>query len=1619
MYINNIDSILDNTLDDFYGNIVEKKKFSHILKLVNFIEKREELMSIIYGYVSSLDLSDIKKNINDNQHVKLLTDMIQKYIFYYAFVLIGFFYNDNMDVYKNNVVEISKVHDKQKYNITGFFTSESNSNTFMLTIIARDINDIVVNEKKRKDAIKTKYESIKNEVTRKLLMELGDEVTETLFTMLSKMKTESERAHAIIKIVLIKKLYFGIDKSEIVKIMENENMLSGETIYIDIVIPLEKSVDIVDVESVLTKEEIEMGVGKSIYDIITKGEIMYQQQSSQTPDSKIIELINDGLIVPISEDFMLYHKDSEKYDNVKHEKSKHESSRIKYILDKITTVENYYSDVKNEGTVKQLIYTPLANRFAVTMNENEDLKIISKQMKYGNRVSSDTNFFDELVHYRKYPYINFKDFKKDGFPMIFEKTKTVVRSVSLEKKGEFHQQEHNQIQLRIGSNGQIVNIVGFMFNNRKMPLECMRVKHIKRITTDYDEFIGSINQGILTGKSDTIGWMFDLNSESFKATTYEQFDKMEKSERCKLICAKMRDDIIDMIYKKIINVLNSYGEISFYNAFKIVNIVMKNTLHIHESDPKFIEIKKLIYYKLHEKYVPQYDKKDDMIFGLYGETLKLPSVPVQKPEEKLRLHIEKIDSVTTNDNVETISGIICQHFVTWSNILSQRKLNDVKYVDMLYEFMQTFVIENEDTDYLCKSCGSLLDIKKYVSEGSYDSSTNRFVPYSIPMNVSLEDLPEYKRYNIVIRNVDSLINRIAENINIPYLVGSSLTYKINRTTMVKDTIDLVLLNNAFLRKNFKERNEKATKIYGINRDLSNLFAFELDNGIFLHTPGKEKDYYKYIKHNNIVAYILFLMLLELDESHISLISKDKMCNYKLFAKFSGMMFENLKLRINDNGDTKNISEYPVLCYMIYVATCILSKYPIWYHETEVAKKKISPIKQKIMIHTLVDVINCVSEYASENISKHIYEIIHSKYNNKLATLYSRKDVITRLAEETSEKISISSNTSGREDVHPIILTKPYEPAKFSSTIYLKYVSAKFYPSGHDLQSSDIEISNRIFCKNGLFHIWKLDGLTMKCTRCQSILSEIKTSDDETELIKSNMNMRYLEKIGDKYCLDGRLHSYEKRHIDNKTEQIQVCKACQYMRGEFIPFDKLEQLEKRITEPKLMEQHVETNAKQEKYNAFVNKIIGTLKGQYTESKTHRDDYYKFIEKFIETIQQIIGDTIRIDEKTINLKEDTYIIDHNHLGYPIEPPIVINEHSKMISFKKNNAFFKRDVIIYNTGDSAKIDVFYDMRTYILLGYKEFNKDYVTNTKTENKIKVELSLMNKIKYLGTASKYIDVSEFGDVKESAVINNAIGELSRKRIGNIGNVIYKFLVYINMIKMKKKISKPQTSDDRDEPYVNLDIEKYYRKLMGLITKTENTKVFKLWSPIVQNIHYRENQVRKIDIDIRDNMIMIDDVFNYDYSGNLILYYFISELSNLIDINKNKFVRQNLIQLMIEFIGVMYKEYNTDYLEYINEIQRFKCMINSSDYFRELEEKGFGMDEFTTGIYGEYTDPNDVKTKEELAAEDDAKEESEALDVDNDIDAEDDYDNAYDADIARVPAYKWEPTILDNFTFYN
>lgn len=1543
MSADRFDVILDSVIDDFYNTIINQQGLDNPKNVVSVMAKMTS------NYLLSVDLRELNKITIDNKILLRLKNIIKKYVFTYAFTYIGFRISNYND-FRDGLIKYS-IESRD----TEYFTSESNTQTFsLIETMKRMVSDIEM-KKNVSDTIQ-------------LPINLMDIVMNN---------NEKMWIHNVIKILLIHEVYLKNEKPDLAIILERAMIDMAETIYIEIVIPLDKSVDIINIEAMLSRREIDMGIAKNIYDAITKGEQTYKQQFSRTWDTKIMDMFNSGIVTPIVEDFLLYHKDNERYD-FKGDNARKDKVKIKYILDKISTMENRYNDANRKAS-DDVIYKPLLHRMAITVNEYDDLKIISKITNISGKNIGEYESYSELEHIRRYPYINFKKIEKYGFSFSLNKTISVVRSVSLlEKRGR-------QIQLRVGNDSNVVNIIGLMFNPTTKPLECVNEMDIKETTNKFKVFSEHVISGIKKGSDEIKCWIFDVNDKDIEYDTYERHDKMETSKECKLMCAKLYDEIVKAIYGKIRDVYSEIGGMEYYYANNIKKRIEKNTMSIQMYESIYSEVDKYIYYNACRKIKPSYDKNEDIMYGLYGDYTKLPFVRINNESAILKIRMDN-DAQVHEKNVVVAPNSICQHFIDWAHIMAKKRGFTAKYTEQIYDFTQKYVTLNDD-EYICKSCGSSLDIHKYVVDGEYDEATQKFIPYNIPMNIQLEELPEYSKYNLVIRGIDGLINRIAENIRIPYLAGLALLQKINRTTMVKDTIDLLLINNSLLKKELSKHNENLPK-YGVSKELTNLFNFELNNSIFQFTKDRDvdKDTYKNIKHNNIVAHIILLIILELDEGNVGYMSGDKSCNYELYEKYGKTILSGLKIIVNNKGDVKYVTNFPILSYILYTITCILSKYPIWnYDGVERGKNKINPVKQKIMAHTLIDLINCVMEFAIKHKKKHIYEIVYSKFNLKLKYVYSDGNLLQKIKSDyNSPEIKNDRVQDNAMKLKAIPLDSGYEPTKNDIIVYDNNRLPRYVARAREYEYTDIKMSNLTHCEFGKFHKYIAFENTLKCSECGTILSANKYNETLTGKIKGNANARYLEILCDKYCKSGVPHLYDEKR---------KCIFCDYQEGKYLPVGEMKELEAIRTYPRIMMINTGTESKD------MGKVLDKYRIVDTET---------IVKKFVEKIQEIIGDTVKVGEEAFHINDDIYIIDHNNTGYPLQSPIRASAKDKTITFARRHHFFNRDVIIYHADKPAKIDVFYDMYTNVLIGYKEFNKDYALNEIPKHRIKIVYSLANKLMYLGSSQKYVKV----DPKNK----NFHVNLVRDRINNIKNTIHKFIIFLNMavnrtsndIIHADNVESPHKKNDI-EKYIQFDVKKYYQKLVGLNTNNNGTELFDGHYDIARELYYESISTPKINEN--SQYVLIDDIYRTDIPGNILLSYFVSELNLLIELNNN-YIRQDVTNFIVEFITIIFNEYNDDQSKHVNEVSIFEQMVNSISYMRKLEDHSMNMDELVSGLYEEYTDPDELKTKRETEEEREAKESLNAIDMDYEDPEDINDENSINPDVAGYTnVSKWDNII--------
>lgn len=1615
MYINKIDEIVDNVLDDFYNKVVKEKDTKTYFNEVNFVKYQKEVNQILQDYTKTIDVNAIDKVINNVDGSNKVVEYIKKYLAFYVFMTFGFYYSQKMEMYINNIVEFSKNQAGFGLKINGFFNSESNALLIEFYNMIKNILLILDSDNAKIEQLKKKTE-FKN--TFKFLDELGSDIVEHSFKLKNLKGNVGEQAHNIIKSIILIQVYIKIDKVEMYQIIEKSDIEQGEFIYIDIVIPQYDFIDFNTIEMSLSKKDAENGLANEIYDLITKESDVVEQK---THEDKVVELINRKIIIPVSEDFLLYHKDTEKYEKPldviqESTKKKKEDTQVKYIVNKIDTASEYFSKNIQEKpeakkNIEKLFYTPLSDKRVVLVNTYEDIKIIYKLQNQGRHAIENNEFYNDLVNYMHYPYINFKEFQKYGFGLVLNNTVDVIRSVNFEKANENN--KNKNVQVRVNCGDRPLNIVGFVIPSKFNDVKCLKLKNFvdirkvgynsesedgkkERITNGYDGALRVIGKNIGTSKNrnrPAIVWMFDLDKDKVKFDTYELNTSVSDSEYIKLMVSSIYDNLLEIIKNEVIKLINRKKEITLQEFYAVLNKIDRNIIDFPRDSKLYNELQKFVFQEKYSKTNDVYDKKEDAFPGLLGDIKKLPSAKQKEKEKITTIRLQKFrkaDEKKVDDESEiSLYNAICQHNITWDNITAIRKKNPNKSNEMLFEFFQQYVVQNHESEYVCKSCGMLINLKNYVLDGSYDDD-GRFVSFNMPMEIPLEEIPEYEKYKASIRNIEKDIDKIASIANIRTLSGTSSVIRTRVRYIVKDTIDLLLIHNNNLKAIYKERSEKIS-IYGLNKDLSNLFIFELDNNIFVYS-SKDKDFYKPIKRNNITIYSLFLMMLEISDTQLYYMVGDKICNYNVFLKYGISWFNGINIRKNNQNTIAPILNYKVLCYIIFYTSCLITKYNLWkYEDVESSKdkqKKFNPNIQKIVIHTLIDFINSILEMYSKKKHHYIYDILATKFFQKLNSTYKNEEVLARIKMIEDKKISADDKKGMQKGtkIAPIPLANDFKPIDYLDTsTWIDFKIAKsFVRQKKDTFQRYFNINNNTNCESGTFHKWVTKGKYFACNVCGKRSTETGNNSQLDKAIVKNYNIKSLAKIAQKYCQTDEFQNY----ITSNKIKCPPCVKCKDTASDNFESLGENELYDVVDNVKNMTMHVTKLSNENNLQKFENKhdkVINELKESYGKSKQHKEDYFKFVDTFITKIETILGKNVNLHGKDIFLKMDSYIVNHDHNGYIIDKPFVIKDDGKTIISKKNHPFFKKNVISY-INYKLQIEIFYDATTMLLVGYKEKNKEYQIPKNKNIYIRINESIYSKLKKMGYVSKHISIKNMMNTymelfkDENLALREIIAEISRNRILQLKKNIGDIQRYV--FRMAYDFKMPPVDEENDP---NKFLDAYKNKLDKMILRDETKgKFLKHWKIIKDELFFESIANKTININPQAEFISTDDINIYDYTGNIILFYIVREMEKLLDINNDKFIKETLGYLILDIINQLHNEYNDDKNLTNTEIKRFKYSLEIKDE-REIAE----VSGTTEGIYEEYKDPDAEVNEEELELKEDDIGETEGFDMEE----PDDYDN--------------------------
>lgn len=1694
MYVNQIDNIIDKILDRLYLDGLRKDPtFQMIIneKKINFVEYREKINSFIQSFLESLDTTEIQRLINIKENLIKIMDIIKRYIAYYYFLSLAYHYQGTVREFRNNLIQYSKLQESSTFHIKNFFDTENNYQVISFFKIIQDSKYLLtmtelqkktLNPLQFKEAIDFLNELGKEYVNNYLLAIVRSDIGEEVVDI---------NVHNLIKTIVFGEIYRNQEQKMVFDILNDIEESKREYTYIDIVVTTEEYTDFGSFQQIFLGEKNAETLAQSLYELVND---INRLPPTLSLDKKNNYLLKLSILTPIVDDFLRYHRDTERLvvdtekkfilptisaSNSKNiqlallyqQRKKKENTKAQLIINRVDTISDYYSEnVKNnpefKSNIKKYFHGPLSHRKAVLHNYLDEIRVMNKIINQGRQAMEGNEYFLELKQINRQAYFNFKDFQQYGTSLILETAGPInlLRYSNIEFKNQLSNQE---VEMRTGVNDLTINLVGLAIGPlEKGLIQCIRKENlidIRDVTIKYPSqdgvrslktengykmfvrivkhfFIGTIeirtepkfevyrnltqmkelNKDIV---DKVIYWIYDVEKDDYKMDTYENIKSYHFQETIQFMNSKIYDKITGYLHKRLAYLVNSSRHLPVADVQLMIELYAQvNQLFIKQEDQIEIIIKELLQKRewapslISEpvKKLPMPELR--LLPEEFVYQIKIDLINPLRPKEYIKLEAYAKKPSVDKESPISLPNSKCQHENEWKEVAKLRSQGLNKYNSAMTQFIEKYVFETVELDFICRICGQLLPIKQYVQDGSFDNNTQRFIPVYVPIDIPLEDIREYQKYRLTIRYLDSLINRISLITGTNMLVGQHIQIQQKRKALVKNIIDIIVKHNSLnLRKDVDndERIEAFAKKFNINKTFDSVFFFELEDSIFNFSPtvSDENTNLNRLKFNNILLYFLLIFMTELNGAQITMMTSDKIGNVYTFLKYGPKLFNNLLIKKNINDiETVPVWQYPVFCYLIFVLSYFLIKYKLWYYPAA-SKKTFDPVVQKVIIHSFLDIVNGIVLGASKFSQDYVYLLTVSKIYTHLNGIFRSTEIINILKRnhlKHAERIEIVE----KEKAVPVSLTTyPVEKGhkiksyRISSGIQYDRKDQLLYEYLPHLT----DITNCPTGPNqGDFHTWKNREVNFICPKCGKVDDEVNGEYDSTD----DNYYFILQKIADRRCLRGTLHDF--KEVNGEF----VCTICKKKRGQTYTREELNHLADNLNklEDERVKGFLSNMMKERQREEEEQKAIETLFNQLVDrfKKESGDKWYGQMSHQVDKLIAVFGDSIgndtnlEVSKYPVYLDDDVYIIDHAYDGTIFPEPIIFTQSSGKVLFRENHPFFKADVYYYIDNRTAPIEVFYHAVSLKLLGYKEKHKNYQLVKNVNNYLQISTSLKNRLLLFGYETKYIDVGDifmknsirFKDANENyfQILDNLI----REHVFKIKSIIDKLssLIYRvkNYLPQEEKVPTTLQTTDNIENIVN----KYAKMIMNA-SIGPNQVAFEDWNSLRQLFQYWKVNWQETNIRVTENFFVNSEMINYyDIASSMMMFYLVEQFSSIIRINTEPILKTSLVQLIIEMVNYIFNLYNVDMFKNAPEIKRFDYILSATEYTIDLLRKGQGLvesRELEKELDETQADVDELETsKKEKEEIDDLKEEAEALDVEPEYEEDEDYYEGPDYD---------------------
>jgi hypothetical protein len=1278
--------------------------------------------------------------------------------------------------------------------------------------------------------------------------------------------------HNILKTIIFRFIYLNEEKQDILRILKQEEEDKAEYRYIEVVYSKQsKLVDFTLIQKFLNLQQIKEGLAEEIYSYLEENREEKEISFKENIDY-VQYLFGNKILIPITEEFLRFHKDSEKYDSDSlvsgdNDIKERDATKIKYIINKMNKIRNFQSEIYEKNPklkldASKLFYKPLDYKEATLYNDNEEIKIIQKLEE--SEKTADLDLLGDLENIRKYAYVNYKDY--NGLKIRPSIPTRCIRSTNI----KFKNSRNRSIETRIGNDNIDVNVVGVAWNPTNIPLDCfskdniINCNELLKSENGFESFKKIVESTFNNSRKVLFYWIFNLEKDVPNKSDYVNFSQLNKETNILTLLADIYKSYANSVEKNLLNNLSKYETLNNYQIDNILKYYNSKYLNFDfNPDVRKVALNYALTKKLIEKEIIP-DEIDSIIPGKSGNIIKLPELDIKKFDKNIILVSDKKQEIINLDN--NLITPICEHYIKWKELKRMRK--DDKYSQGMFNFIKQYVRLNEKNDYTCKSCGEYLNIPNDIVTGTFIKEKDEFLTTNIVVNEDLEKIPKYSKFRKTIRNIQKNIEKFAYSTNLTFYIGSLETKKMRRKMVIKDTIDLLLLNNDYLRSLPKDRISKYSKKYGINESYTRLFFFELKDDIFI-TSSDDTDQFKPIKFNNILTYMLLIIISDLNPGQIIGLRYDKIGNFYRFNLLKEQIFGKLYIRMNQKEKMSLLSR-PLFCYVIYYLSSILVSNFYWLPDkmnVEKKKKGFDYNMHIIIIHTLIDLVNSIFEANIDNENKNfLYQILSIRMYDKLNNLYNDEDLLKRIENESKQNFEIEGSkikyVSKKVELINIENIKEDDEVELETDTCITATSALETKLSKNYNN---DLNSTTNCPDGKYHQWKLSGNDLVCSLCNQKLSSVIKSTTSTvedyQYVINQIKYDNLKKLLKEYCLDGKLHDFSS---DNK----EVCTLCKinpftykYSDKEINKFEKVMENNNDIRILKEINKTKELVKSKEKEALKSKKIIKKFEKRYKVNTKFK--IVNYIDDFIDKLVKIVGKKPKISEKDIYIKDTFFFIDHDYLGIESKNGFKIFESENKVIHEVDNKYVGRDVYYYK--DRTKnITVYYDAINLQYLGYLENNK--FIKQKSNSYLKGNYSIRDKLRRLGISNMYVRKETLTSSDSNFEV---VTKLIRERVNNLKHILSSIVTIIYSIKNRKRVNSIYSVKEKD--VINTFIRSI--KKFNVSNMEKRKEIFKHSKYIVNKSSITEIP-KKLEINYNHeyiNTIILESFNNLD---SKLLFYF-------------------------------------------------------------------------------------------------------------------------------------------------